>query len=432
MPSNPAPTPPTANKPRRRPAPGLGGNWLWLVLVALLFLLFFKQPFSSSGTLEYGEYYQLLTDPEASKNITKITSENDRVIVEIGDVEKLPKDLQKKVAGNKFAVQRLHGADDYELANCALALRKPNPNQGLDYSDFYRLVMDPEASKSLKRVVYEGPDRLLVEVDDKSKLPEDVLKKLSPENTFTIDRPHYIEDKEVDEALKKLTLRTGKPLKLDEQSALSGAPPVKLEQQTNPYETWGPILLLILVMVALTVGMVVFLLPRFRDPLGGGFLSNYIKSPAKRYERNKTARHLRRRGRHAERQERVAGDRRVPASPGEIPAPGGRGAQGRAAGRPARHRQDAAGPGRRRRGRRAVLQHQRLRIHSDVRRRRRQPGPRHVQDGQGKRPLPPVHRRDRRRRPHARGRRRRRLGRARADAQPDPERDGRLSRRPRR
>ena len=29
------------------------------------------------------------------------------------------------------------------------------------------------------------------------------------------------------------------------------------------------------------------ILPRFRDPLGGGFLSNYIKSPAKRYERNK-------------------------------------------------------------------------------------------------------------------------------------------------
>src|SRR5207248_5994733 len=30
-----------------------------------------------------------------------------------------------------------------------------------------------------------------------------------------------------------------------------------------------------------------FLLPRFRDPMGGGFLSNYIKSPARRYERNK-------------------------------------------------------------------------------------------------------------------------------------------------
>ena len=30
-----------------------------------------------------------------------------------------------------------------------------------------------------------------------------------------------------------------------------------------------------------------FILPRVRDPLGGGFLSNYIKSPAKRYEKTK-------------------------------------------------------------------------------------------------------------------------------------------------
>ena len=93
---------------------------------------------------------------------------------------------------------------------------------------------------------------------------------------------------------------------------------------------------------------------------------------------------------------------------------------------PPGHRQDAAGPRRRRRGGRAVLLDQRLRVHPDVRRRRRQPRPRHVQDRQGERALPPVHRRDRRRRPHARRRRRRRLRRARADAQPDPQRDGRL------
>ena len=32
---------------------------------------------------------------------------------------------------------------------------------------------------------------------------------------------------------------------------------------------------------------VFFILPRFRDPLGGGFLGNYIKSPARRYEKAK-------------------------------------------------------------------------------------------------------------------------------------------------
>ena len=164
MPPDPSPTPPSANKPRRRPAPGLGGNWLWLVLIALLFLLFFKQSSSSSGTLEYGEYYQLVTDPEASKNIKKITSEADRLIVEIDDPSKLPDELKKKVAGNKFTVQRLRGADDQELQRLrALALRKPD-GSGVEYGDFYRLIMDEELSKNLKRVVYEGPDRLLVEV----------------------------------------------------------------------------------------------------------------------------------------------------------------------------------------------------------------------------------------------------------------------------
>ena len=45
---------------------------------------------------------------------------------------------------------------------------------------------------------------------------------------------------------------------------------------------------IILLPFAVLLAVFLFLLPRFRDPLGGGFLSNYIKSPAKRYERNKT------------------------------------------------------------------------------------------------------------------------------------------------
>src|SRR5207245_9831344 len=43
---------------------------------------------------------------------------------------------------------------------------------------------------------------------------------------------------------------------------------------------------------ALMIGFIValfvfFVLPRLRDPMGGGFLNNYIRSPAKRYERSK-------------------------------------------------------------------------------------------------------------------------------------------------
>ena len=53
---------------------------------------------------------------------------------------------------------------------------------------------------------------------------------------------------------------------------------------------------------------------------------------------------------------------------------------------PARHRQDAARPGRGRRGRRAVLLDLGLRLRRDVRRRRRQPRPRPVRAGQARPP----------------------------------------------
>jgi len=56
---------------------------------------------------------------------------------------------------------------------------------------------------------------------------------------------------------------------------------------------------------------------------------------------------------------------------------GGQIPEGRAAGRPARHRQDAARARRRRRSGRAVLHHLRFRLRRDVRRRRRQPRARH-------------------------------------------------------
>ena len=99
--------------------------------------------------------------------------------------------------------------------------------------------------------------------------------------------------------------------------------------------------------------------------------------------------------------------------------------------RPARHRQDAARPRGRRRGRRAVL----LAVSASefiemVVGVGASPRARPVRAGQEGRPGDHLHRRARRDRPLARrpGRRPRRPRRARADAQPDPHRDGRLHR----
>ena len=93
---------------------------------------------------------------------------------------------------------------------------------------------------------------------------------------------------------------------------------------------------------------------------------------------------------------------------------------------PAGHRQDAARPRRRRRGRRAVLLDLGLRLRRDVRRRRRLARARPLRAGQAERPVHHLHGRDRRRRTPSRRRPGRRSRRARADPQPAAGRDGRL------
>jgi len=62
----------------------------------------------------------------------------------------------------------------------------------------------------------------------------------------------------------------------------------KLEVYTRPnFSLLWQVLLTVILPVVLLALLFFVLLPRFRDPLGGGFLNNYIKSPAKRYERSK-------------------------------------------------------------------------------------------------------------------------------------------------
>ena len=100
--------------------------------------------------------------------------------------------------------------------------------------------------------------------------------------------------------------------------------------------------------------------------------------------------------------------------------------QGRAAGRPAGHRQDAARARRRRRGARAVLQPERIGVRRDVRRRRRRAHPRSLPAGRSQGAVHRLHRRARRARQGAHPEPVRQPRGARADAQPAARRDGRL------
>src|SRR5207253_2314860 len=84
---------------------------------------------------------------------------------------------------------------------------------------------------------------------------------------FTTLRPEKLELKQLIDELKKNDI------------------PFNQEAERSAWV--GPFTMMVLPAILILAFFFFFLLPRLRDPLGGSFLSNYIKSPARRYERSK-------------------------------------------------------------------------------------------------------------------------------------------------
>jgi cell division protease FtsH len=204
MPSDPTPpnNPTPAGKPRRRPAPGLGGNWLLMVIVLLLILLFWwGASVNSANTLEWG--------------------------------------------------------------------------------DFVTLLNHKDASNYMRKVVFVGNTKVTGEVDD-SKLPDDLayLKPKLKNKNFSVLKLQTYQDQQLQDKLREIE-NESRPKTGD------GQPTFKWDQQDDPYANMMSTFMLFLLPMLVLAALFFFVLPRFRDPLGGGFLSNYIKSPAKRYERSR-------------------------------------------------------------------------------------------------------------------------------------------------
>ncbi len=149
------------------------------------------------------------------------------------------------------------------------------PSGTVTWSEFYNLAMNEEASQEIKRITLKGNDYLYVELKEGAleKLPkefQDLKKKVPRSLRFTVTRLHVSDDKSFTELLNKLMAKG-----------------IIVDQQEDQYAWLGGLVLMMLPLLLL-LGVLFFLLPRFRDPLGGSFLSNYIKSPARRYERTKT------------------------------------------------------------------------------------------------------------------------------------------------
>jgi cell division protease FtsH len=130
------------------------------------------------------------------------------------------------------------------------------------------------AQKKLRRVSFLGEERVLLEVKDPNDVPpefkemEDARHRSSIKFTTYLP-PHYETNKLIDE------------LHVDD-------PELAILREPDRFAWVSTLSFLVLSSLFFLGILFFFILPRFRDPLGGSFLSNYIKSPARRYERSKT------------------------------------------------------------------------------------------------------------------------------------------------
>lgn len=137
------------------------------------------------------------------------------------------------------------------------------------YSDFVKLMLDEEDSKKIKKITFIGVDRISVDVNDHENIKDERLKKnIGTTGRFTVNRAK-LDDPGLVTQMDKL-IRNG----------------MLVDQQEDNFAGLSWFIMMILPAIILIV-FFLFILPKFRDPMGGGFLGNYIKSPAKKYEKTK-------------------------------------------------------------------------------------------------------------------------------------------------
>jgi cell division protease FtsH len=132
----------------------------------------------------------------------------------------------------------------------------------IDYSVFLQQV----DSDNVEKVVFHGDTGRIT--GELKKVPDELKEKLKKDNRFTTSMPAGAN--EGNALVKRLE---------EHKVAFRNEPDHGGWIVTLVAYLLGPIVILLIFFL--------YILPRFRDPLGGSFLSNYIKSPARRYEKSK-------------------------------------------------------------------------------------------------------------------------------------------------
>ena len=118
-PTPPTPNPPPPGKPRRRPAPGMGGNWLLVAIVLFIVgLLWYGTTMTATNALQWGDFIALIDNKDAYQYMQKVDFIGGSRITGEVDSAKLPEDLaylRPKLKSNHFTVQRLQVTQDEDL-----------------------------------------------------------------------------------------------------------------------------------------------------------------------------------------------------------------------------------------------------------------------------------------------------------------------------
>ena len=146
----------------------------------------------------------------------------------------------------------------------------------IEYSQFVDLIK----AGQVKKVVMIGNDRAEGEVRDPNSDLAKSLKigsgKFGVNILLTTDQPSLIREWEAMDQKAR-----------DENKIPADTEKIAISKRDDP--SWvGPFVLNLLLIGLVIAILVFFFLPRLRDPMGGGFLNSYTRSPAKRYERGKS------------------------------------------------------------------------------------------------------------------------------------------------
>src|SRR4029078_11722731 len=162
------------------------------------------------------------------------------------------------------------------LAILAILYFTYSPHREIEYSQFIDLIK----AGQVKKIVLIGNDRAEGEVRDPNSEKAKALKlgsgKFGVNLLHTNDQPSLIREWETLDQKAR-----------DDKKQPSDSEKLAITKREDP--SWvGPFILNLLLIGLVIAILVFFFLPRIRDPMGGGFLNSFTRSPAKRYERGKS------------------------------------------------------------------------------------------------------------------------------------------------